>query len=741
VADTTVWWRRICLEKQLPSIRFMAGIRAPAVICCLCLVVISGLALLDFRGTPGRSVPRGILVSQGQVAGRLARGLRSAVSRTRDDLVAAGAAYAANPTRTSAPGPARQALLASIDTDAGPWTAAGLVAADSHEVLAQRGQPLPLAQLPAAVTASTVIPVIAADRDPAVLMAVTLPDRQLLVASVPLRLRQLYLNPSAQQSVFIGTPRGGFAGGQGPAMSGADHAVSQVITRAITGAVRTGSRVSRMAGDTAPAGQPHDDHQPATGLVVTAAPIGDLGIAVVSVVRVALVPTTTSWRGLPVALGLLGVTAGVLLLLETALARPVNRLLTRATAVAAGDIQVTAGPIRCSEARRVDLALDAIAARLAAGARPQRPADSGSGAGSGAGSGRRRTMVGSARASLVVLVASGLVVGWAGLVGYRYAFTQTRLPDQITYDTGTTTDGIALAIRECFSGGLSRLAAEAHRPDAGQPAAAQLAVTRLVRDDHAFRSAYLVDTHGHPVLRSGRDPSRSGSGQPRVNGVFLDRPGGRTPVIYAAVPFPGDRVLVGEFDVGHLRSLMPRSGGRLRVVDAQMRVLLDTEGFIAFSHLPDSTLRQVATRASRGERVVTVTRIGGVGTLVAASAISRDGFTAPLGLALVSQRSTSTFQLPDNEPRHAAWLVSFLALGIAVLLRVWYGLTVLGPLRAVAAAADRLAGGDVRSVITAMRPDEVGSIAICLDLCRQVLVDGPVRFGGTTRYAPMTREE
>jgi HAMP domain-containing protein len=97
--------------------------------------------------------------------------------------------------------------------------------------------------------------------------------------------------------------------------------------------------------------------------------------------------------------------------------------------------------------------------------------------------------------------------------------------------------------------------------------------------------------------------------------------------------------------------------------------------------------------------------------------------------------------LPDNEPRHAAWLVSFLALGVAAMLRVWSGLTVLGPLRALAAAADRLAAGDVRSVITAMRHDEIGSIAICLELCRQVLVDGPARFGGTTRYASTAPEE
>ena len=728
------------MEKQLPSVRFMAGVRTPAVICCLCLAMISGLAVLDFQGSPGRSVPQGILVSQGQVAERLALRLRATVARARDGLVTAGATFTSNPARSRAPDLARQSLFASILTDGGPWVGAALVATDTHQVLASRGQPLVLGQLPPTLTAATVVPVVVASRDPAVLVAVPVPDRQVLVALAPIGMRQLYLNAGAQQSVFIGTPHGGVADRQGAAVSETDRAARQVITATITTAVRSNTRMSRVAAQT-PMAQATSDRQPATGLVVTAAPVGDLGIAVVSVVRVALVPATSRWRGLPVAVGLLGVTICVLLLLETMVVGPINRLLARATAIASGDINITAGRIRCREARRIDLAMDAITARLTNASGVFRLSTRGSGRRGCQDSGRRRVAAGRLRAATVLLAAAGLIVGWAGVVGYRYAFTPTRLPAQIAYDTGTMTDGVALAIRECFSSGLARLTAEARQPAAGQPAAARLTVANLVRDSHVFRSAYLVDAHGHLLVRGGREPLRSGSGAPNVNGVFLDRPGGRTPVIYAGVPFPGNQVLVGEFDVGYLRGLMSRAGSRLRVVDAQMRVLLDTEGYIAFRRLPDSTLRQAAARAGRGERVAGVTRVGGVGTLVTAAAVSQDTAAAPPGLALVTQRSTSTFQLPDNEPRHAAWLVSFLAFGIAAMLRVWSGLTVLGPLRALAAAADRLAAGDVRSVITAMRHDEIGSIAICLELCRQVLVDGPARFGGTTRYASMAPEE
>jgi len=51
----------------------------------------------------------------------------------------------------------------------------------------------------------------------------------------------------------------------------------------------------------------------------------------------------------------------------------------------------------------------------------------------------------------------------------------------------------------------------------------------------------------------------------------------------------------------------------------------------------------------------------------------------------------------------------------------------------VAAAADRFRSGDARTVISPSRLDEIGAIAICLDICRQAHVDGAGRLGGVVR--------
>jgi HAMP domain-containing protein len=63
----------------------------------------------------------------------------------------------------------------------------------------------------------------------------------------------------------------------------------------------------------------------------------------------------------------------------------------------------------------------------------------------------------------------------------------------------------------------------------------------------------------------------------------------------------------------------------------------------------------------------------------------------------------------------------------------WILFTVLGPLRRVARAADNLVAGDLKSVIYPQRHDEIGTIASCLEICRQAVVQGPDRLGDVRR--------
>jgi hypothetical protein len=63
----------------------------------------------------------------------------------------------------------------------------------------------------------------------------------------------------------------------------------------------------------------------------------------------------------------------------------------------------------------------------------------------------------------------------------------------------------------------------------------------------------------------------------------------------------------------------------------------------------------------------------------------------------------------------------------------WQHLLVSRPLRRVANAADQLRVGDTQTVVFPQRQDEIGTIACCLEICRQALVDGAGRLGEVRR--------
>jgi hypothetical protein len=70
---------------------------------------------------------------------------------------------------------------------------------------------------------------------------------------------------------------------------------------------------------------------------------------------------------------------------------------------------------------------------------------------------------------------------------------------------------------------------------------------------------------------------------------------------------------------------------------------------------------------------------------------------------------------------------------LAVLLLGWLHLVVVRPLRALADAADRMAAGDLNTVISPARHDEIGAVGVCLDVCRQAAAYGHQRLAGAER--------
>jgi hypothetical protein len=70
---------------------------------------------------------------------------------------------------------------------------------------------------------------------------------------------------------------------------------------------------------------------------------------------------------------------------------------------------------------------------------------------------------------------------------------------------------------------------------------------------------------------------------------------------------------------------------------------------------------------------------------------------------------------------------------ILVVTLVWQYYIFVQPLRRLAAASDRIVGGDFDEPVTPQRHDDVGAVAMCLEICRQVRHAGSARFGGAVR--------
>jgi HAMP domain-containing protein len=178
-----------------------------------------------------------------------------------------------------------------------------------------------------------------------------------------------------------------------------------------------------------------------------------------------------------------------------------------------------------------------------------------------------------------------------------------------------------------------------------------------------------------------------------------------------------------------MAALLQPAGGRVRVVDEGNRTIADTEGYLAFEELTDSALLRNVATALAGK----VARETTDSALIAAQALAAKGSAAALHWVVVAERPVSTLGVPDNTVRQGARVASLLAAVTALLLFGWHHLMVLRPLRRVADAAERVAKGDISAVVYPQRQDEIGTIASCVEICRQALGEGTERLGEARR--------
>jgi HAMP domain-containing protein len=191
--------------------------------------------------------------------------------------------------------------------------------------------------------------------------------------------------------------------------------------------------------------------------------------------------------------------------------------------------------------------------------------------------------------------------------------------------------------------------------------------------------------------------------------------------------------LVAEFNIRNLTSILRRLDGRARLVDADLRTVLDTGGYLAFQALAAGALGEAVRGAlDKGPRAG-VADVRGVRSLVSSASIAAPGSTVDPHWAVIADRPVKDLSLPANERRRGAWMVAVSGICLALLLPGWLYFVVLRPLRSLADVADRLADGDLETIIAPARNDEIGAIGVCLDICRQARVYGTDRLAGAVR--------
>lgn len=714
-------WRRIQLERQLPQPRFPAGIGVPSMIMLFCLVVLGAITSVYSAMPVSRTVPHAITESQKDLVTDVAHRLSVGGQRDQADVAAFAAGYT--------PGPVPTAAFVSGATKTHPdWHSVAIWNPTTHVIIASSGETLPAAVLATDLSKAANVGFIGVDLRGRLVHLVRLPDGSVLGVSIAVGIRDLKLDPSASQSVLLVLDGTTLIYSQGHPVGDTDP-VRGVVTRAVATHethTSTGTSVIQNGVSRVP--------------VVTASPVDGTGFAVTSITYVHRTGADASTAG--EILGALLVLIGLLGFAFTRLAfvRPLRRLLDDAKAVACGDVGGAARTSRLREARRLGVALADLSAQKTAAHRRA-----------------RRFGIG---VTTAISVTSVLAIGWSvGLFAVvRY---QVDLPDQVVTDYQNHADDAANALRDSLDTGLAALqgATTAHPDAVGDATATRHVLSGLLSANPRFRAAYAMRADGTLGARAGAKPMRHGYWDPHTPGLLVDTAETTVPLVIAHVPF-GTGQLVVEFDERSLRSVLHRVRGDVHVVDADMRSVLDTGGFIAFHQENDAAVRSAATAAVHPtaaqpkptdvrQRIVVASVVGGLpDTSVAPSAppsstagpvavtmpvAAATSPSAALGWIVVVTRDASDLDLPTTRQLHVAWLLMVLVITIAVIGWVWQYVMFSRPLRALVQATEGVAAGDHRTHITPVRFDEVGALAICLEVCRQAYAHGAERLAGAPR--------
>ncbi|WP_143046970.1 HAMP domain-containing protein [Amycolatopsis xylanica] len=678
------------LSDQLPEAGFPrgAGVASAAGLALLVLTALFCLLGLTTAGPIAALfddtkpvVPSGVATAQRRDAEAFAKTVGASATSAAHDLQAVADSHMLDDGRS----------LGTLSAVYPSWRGIALLEAASRTLIDAHGEPVQADALAGAdLGRPTVRPYTPPGGVPLMLSTVPLPGGRVLVASTALKIALPPPGGALRQHLRLVSDDGTILGNVGADVS-ADAETRDLLGTAAS-AARAGSGV--LTGAAATGSVPF-------AAVVAYAPVttgaGALGLSVVTATWLPADTAPARWPGLVPALALLVLALAGTILLRRGLVSPIRRLRDDALAVASG---TATGPVRQAgtiEVSRIAAALERCRLRLRDDElEPRKPRGI-----------PARLLIGLVMVSLL---------SWSAAVFFTLGQHSAQVPATLVTEQGLRLARSADALRSAVTSGLTGLRAAA-RLNAGK-----LMIDRLAGDP-AFRSVYVLDPAGAVSQRAGKPPLRDGPlpADSPTEGLHQHNTSGRLPVVYAHVRLGDGRALVAEFDITRLTQPLQSAGARVRVVDEADRTIVDTHGYLAFTPLADPALKAAAAAARTGRPAGQVDD----DTILAARWVASRGPATALRWTVVAEQPIGALGVADDTLRDRARAAALLTVVLAVLLGGWHELVVVRPLRRVAAAAERVAAGELTETVYPQRQDEIGTVASCVDMCRQALVARP----------------
>jgi HAMP domain-containing protein len=385
--------------------------------------------------------------------------------------------------------------------------------------------------------------------------------------------------------------------------------------------------------------------------------------------------------------------------------RPLLRLFLESRRLARGDLTRPVDVPRWGEAARIGSALERLRAQL--------------GGPTGDPGGRQRVKGRFGVRGPLALTAVLLLL-WCVPVGLLLNRTDdsVSIPASMVADQRDRTDLVADRVRRALNEAQADLVSTSRLIDPDDAGAGGALLEETLREHTRYQALYVLDEDGEVFADADEQPLVRVSGK-----------GDKKPVVQAGAPLPGRKgmTLVGEVRVEFLNSLLKRPGlGEVRVVDSRAETIAASDGFLAFEELPRDALADLVRAGSvhvgAGPVENGLLIREGRGTTVAAAApFSGGGVAADIGWTVVSWQNAKDFQITPYQREDRSVLAGLLGLALIVVCLGWVHLVVARPMRALAAGAEKLADGDLKSVLYPRYQDEVGAVVRSLELLRQQL--------------------